>query len=404
VKVDGSSFVETTRIHVAAGTTATLTYTRDGAANTTYEYRCKAYASDTGTLTGGPKAEITTTGDTRFGAIISNLSVAADNLADYSRLYDEHRAMLGAPMGIRIYSPGRLPNPSDPNDQASWTQEMRWAVGKGDPITVSHKTADTARLTQLLNWAYTNNVHLTIIYFHEVQDDWGKNRNPAAEPSYYRQVFRDYRRVIDSSRAGAAGLIKLEKNLMWYYQMFRALTLGASWTEYVEANDPADQITWGVYAYPGLDDGVGRYLTADEAFRFARDSSAYSGRPLGYRRAGHRAAGRQDRLLRPLPTRSRRQLRSGRNEVRRVDPHSRGRGAQACQHRPRVRGHPAGAVHQVVVRLRRQPRKLPSGAVPPSGHHAQGSDAEHAFLRFVTCGSAPSGHRAGLGGHCCYRG
>jgi hypothetical protein len=278
---DGSSFVETPRIQVPAGTTVTVTYTRNGAANTTYEYRCKAYASDSGTLTRGPKATVTTTGDTRFGAIVSNLHVTADNLPDYSRLYDQHRALFGAPMGIRIYSPGQLPNPADPNDQASWTQEMRWAAGKGEPITVSHKSADTARLTQLLNCAYTNNVHLTIIYFHEVQDDWGKNRNSAAEPSYYRQVFRDYRNVINNSQAGAAGLIKLEKNLMWYYQMFRAPTLGADWKEYVEANDPADQITWDVYAYPGLDDGVGRYLTADESFRFARDSSAYSGRPWG---------------------------------------------------------------------------------------------------------------------------
>src|SRR5215471_5825529 len=57
---------------VTGSTNHTVSFTRDGDPNQDYQYRCKAYPTPTGgTPTVSSKLDVTTYGDTRYGAIVS---------------------------------------------------------------------------------------------------------------------------------------------------------------------------------------------------------------------------------------------------------------------------------------------------------------------------------------------
>jgi hypothetical protein len=216
-----------------------------------------------------PAAADGPSGGTRYGVITSTQGPEeADTFGNYTRLYEQNRKRYGGRIGIRVFSPGRLPLPGDGSDAG---KILAWAAANhpDEPITVSHKVRDDARLTALLDWVHAHRVRMSVIYFHEVQDDWFRDRIPGARPDVYKSTYRAYGRII--STHPARPLVTLEKNLMWYWQHVRAKSLGGNWTEYVERDDPADLVSWDAYSFPGMREEVGRYATPDEFFRYARE-------------------------------------------------------------------------------------------------------------------------------------
>jgi hypothetical protein len=214
---------------------------------------------------------------TRFGVIATTQGPPKDDAATFQQLYEEQRARYGGGViGIRLFSAGRLPLPGDGTLAGNL---LAWAAEKhpDEPITLSHKTRDEARLPELLNWVLAHRLRLTLIFFHEVQDNWFKHHDGRAEPRNYLDTYRSYRRIVQAHPARS--LVTLEKNLMWYWQRFNAAAQGGDWRVYVEKDDPADLVSWDTYVFPGMPVAQGRYATADEFFRYARDVWRETGRP-----------------------------------------------------------------------------------------------------------------------------
>ncbi|GIE95461.1 hypothetical protein [Paractinoplanes rishiriensis] len=206
---------------------------------------------------------------TRYGVITSTQgSAVADDPASYIRLYNQNRARYGGPLGIRLFSAGRIPLPGDDSMAGAL---LTWAAAAhpDEPLTVSHKTRDDARLVKLLDWVHAKKRKLSVIYFHEVQDNWFKHRDQRATPAAYNETYRAYRRIIEAHPA--RDRVTLEKNLMWYWQHYNAKRQGGDWRLFVEANDPADLVSWDTYVFPGMPTAQRRYSTPDEFFRYARD-------------------------------------------------------------------------------------------------------------------------------------
>jgi hypothetical protein len=208
---------------------------------------------------------------TRFGVIASTQGSPSDTVDTFVKAYELRRAQYATRTGIRLFSAGALPLAGDGTMAG---QLLSWAALRHpeEPITVSHKTRDDARLRRLLDWVQANRLRVSVIYFHEVQDDWfGRpSRDPRAHPDTYRATYRAYRAIINSHPARSR--VSLEKNLMWFWQHYRAATAGGDWHRYVEANDPADVLSWDMYVFPGMPTGQGRYAIPDEFFRYARDA------------------------------------------------------------------------------------------------------------------------------------
>lgn len=208
---------------------------------------------------------------TSFGVITSTQGPeVADTFADYTTLYENNRARYGGRIGIRVFSSGRLPLPGDGSKEG---RILAWAAAehRDEPITVSHKVRDEARLIKLLDWARARGIRLSVIYFHEVQNDWFREdrRIRGAHPDVYKATYRAYRRIIDAHPARPR--VTLEKNLLWYWQHVRVTQqrMAGGWKEYLEPDDPADLVSWDAYSFPGLDEKMGRYATPDEFFQYA---------------------------------------------------------------------------------------------------------------------------------------
>jgi hypothetical protein len=213
---------------------------------------------------------------TRFGVIASTQGPTPDDAVTYQRLYEQQRDRYDGRIGIRLFSAGRLPLPGDGTMAG---ELLTWAFEKhpDELITVSHKTRDDARLAKLLDWALEHRVRLSVIYFHEVQDNWFRHRDARAKPAAYLSTYQSYRRIIHAHKAES--LVTLEKNLMWYWQHYRSSESGGDWRAFVETDDPADVISWDTYVFPGMPTVQGRYAAPDEFFRYARDAWRRTGRP-----------------------------------------------------------------------------------------------------------------------------
>ncbi|MET0422329.1 MAG: hypothetical protein ABW046_00545 [Actinoplanes sp.] len=223
-------------------------------------------AGVTGALPVATPASADTT-PTTFGVIASTQGSEPDTMANWIRLYDRQRARYDeAPIGIRLFSPNRLPLPGDGSMAGKL---LTWAADKHpeETITVSHKNRDDARLKQFLDWVQKKRLRVSVIYYHEVQDDI---TDPRAEPATYLAAYRGYRKVIAAHPARAR--VTLEKNLMWWWQHYRATPAKGDWRQYVEKDDPADVLSWDTYVFPGMPTAQGRYATPDEFFRYARDA------------------------------------------------------------------------------------------------------------------------------------
>jgi hypothetical protein len=225
-------------------------------------------------LTGPASAARAEADETRFGVIASTQGSAPDTFTEYIRLYDIHRRYYSAPLGIRIFAgvDGRLALPTDRTQPG---QLLAWAAREhpDEPITISHKIRDDARLQQLLDWVKSTGVRLTVIYRHEAQPDWFRDGQEGAKPDVFRATYRAYRSIIAAHPAKAQ--VTLEKNLMWYWQYHEVKRKGktqSDWRKYVELNDPADVLSWDVYAFPGMPTKQGHYGTPDDFFRYARDA------------------------------------------------------------------------------------------------------------------------------------
>jgi hypothetical protein len=213
---------------------------------------------------------------TRFGVIATTQGPPPDDVETFGKLYDIQRAQYGGPIGIRLFSPGRLPLPGDGSMAGNL---LAWAIDEhpDEAITLSHKTRDDVRLPALLDWVRDHHVRLSLIYFHEVQDNWFKHRDARAKPGVYLDTYRSYRRIIAAHPAHSS--VTLEKNLMWFWQRYQAPSNGGDWHVFVEKNDPADLVSWDTYVFPGMPTSMGRYATPDEFFRYARDVWREIGRP-----------------------------------------------------------------------------------------------------------------------------
>lgn len=208
---------------------------------------------------------------TRFGVIASTQGEREpDNWRNWIRLYEIQRARYGAPIGIRLFSAGRLPLPGE-NTMAG--RVLEWAAREHpeELITVSHRVRDDGRLGSFLDFVERKRLRVSVIYFHEAQAAWFRERDPAAEPSAYAKAYDAYREVIDGHPARPR--VTLEKNLMWYWQHFNTgRHPGSDWRYYVHADDPADVLSWDTYTFPGVPPRFEYYSTPDEFFRYARDA------------------------------------------------------------------------------------------------------------------------------------
>jgi len=209
---------------------------------------------------------------TRFAVIATTQGREPDTTENFVRLYEQRRAQFGAPIGIRVFAGGRLPLPEPDSVNG---RILLWAARQHpeESITVSHKIRDDARLRTFLDWVLAQRLRVSVIYFHEVQDDWFADADeqiPGAEPETYKATYRAYRAVINDHPA--ASRVTLEKNLTWYWQHYRAATEGGDWHRYVEAGDPADVLSWDTYVFPGVPKRVHHYSTPDDFFRYARDA------------------------------------------------------------------------------------------------------------------------------------
>jgi hypothetical protein len=221
---------------------------------------------------------------TRFGVIASTQGPPKDDADTFRRLYEQQRVLYGGgPIGIRLFGGDRLPLAGDGGMVGNL---LAWAAARhpDEPITISHKTRDEGRLRTLLDWAQAHRVRLSVIYFHEVQNDWCRHRDARAEPAVYLDTYRAYRRIIQAHPAHRQ--VTLEKNLMWYWQHYNAKKLGGDWRLFVERNDPADVVSWDTYVFPGMPPTFphsdhGRYAMPDEFFRYPRDVWRETGRPWG---------------------------------------------------------------------------------------------------------------------------
>src|SRR6059058_1348484 len=127
---------------------------------------------------------------------------------------------------------------------------MTWIAAHhpDEEITVSFKQYDATRLGSLMTWAQSHGIRLTIVYFHEPQDDCGRGVTAACGPTY-KAIYQKMRTAIDAHPWHAN--VQLDKVLMWYYQRYSAASHpGTDWTNYVEPavngvkQDPADAVTW----------------------------------------------------------------------------------------------------------------------------------------------------------------
>ncbi|MBB2947866.1 hypothetical protein FB565_007637 [Actinoplanes lutulentus] len=209
--------------------------------------------------------------DTAFGVISSTQGPSEpDTWQNFVRLYDIQRERYQSPIGIRLFSGGRLPLPGEPSMVG---RLLDWAIRKHpeEIITISHRVRDDARLRQFLDVVKDRGIRVSVIYFHEAQAAWFKHRDRAAEPSAYQAAYRKYRDIIDRHPAHAQ--VTLEKNLMWYWQRFNTSEFPTSdWRRYVGTNDPADLLSWDTYTFPGVPPRIESYSTPDEFFRYARDA------------------------------------------------------------------------------------------------------------------------------------
>lgn len=212
---------------------------------------------------------------TRFGVIASTQGPPPDDAETFKRLYRQERARYGGPIGIRLFSGAGLP---DGTGGGMVGDLLTWAVKEfpDEPITVSHKTRDEPGLRKLLTWVHDNHVRLSVIYFHEVQDNAVGNR-ARVSPEAYLDTYRAYRRIIQEHPARES--VTLEKNLMWYWQHFNVKTRGGDWRLFVKPGDPADVVSWDTYVFPGMPTNQGRYATPDEFFRYPRDVWRETGLP-----------------------------------------------------------------------------------------------------------------------------
>jgi len=256
ITADGSDFVETARTKVTGSVGTTVAFTRDGAANLAYQFRCKAYDAPTGgNLTRSDKLDVTTYGDTRYGLLVStrNEPDVGDDFTGFVTEYNRHRPLMGdAPLGVRVYSSDDIPLADANGNYAS--KVLNWVAANhpDESVTVSFKLYAAARLTTLLNWAQANDIALTLIYYHEPQENWAKDHDSAADPAVYKNIYHQMRTLVDAHPWRTH--VVLEKCLMWYWQHFNAATLGGDWHDYVESKDangnkvdPADRVTWDAY-------------------------------------------------------------------------------------------------------------------------------------------------------------
>jgi hypothetical protein len=294
VTAGGGDFVETARVAVSGSATSTVHFTRDGAPNVAYQYRCKAYPVSTGgTATLSAKADVTTVGDTRYGDIVSTVNEGIPyTRANFITLYNSHRAQFGGatPLGVRLYSSDEVPVPTDPSPSVT-EQIMAWVATNhpDESITVSFKSYNGGRLASLLSWAQANTVDLTVIYYHEPQENWGKQSppDPGADPTYYKSVYAQMRTVINAHPWKSH--TTLEKNLMWYWQAIQVPIYGVDWHVYVlpknadgSKADPADRLSWD--AYTPLE--WSRYATPAEFMTYALAAWNDSAIPWGYGEIG----------------------------------------------------------------------------------------------------------------------
>lgn len=250
------SYVETAKTQITGSTTHRLTFSRTVQAGTTYAFRCKWYSTG-GTLLGKTSyrtaavPSATTAPQTKFGAITETLNDPnGSTAANWESIYTEHRTALGAPLGVRVFSSGAVPLATDASQQG---QFMTWIAAHhpDEEITVSFKQYDATRLGSLMTWAQSHGIRLTIVYFHEPQDDCGRGVAAACGPTY-KAIYQKMRTAIDAHPWHAN--VQLDKVLMWYYQRYSAASHpGTDWTNYVEPavngvkQDPADAVTWDAY-------------------------------------------------------------------------------------------------------------------------------------------------------------
>ncbi len=284
----GGSFVETAKQRVSGTSTVRLSFTRDGAASSLYGYRCKWYDT-AGNLLGrnDPYLTVMTTYDTTYGAITGTLNdPGGSSASNWEQLYTDHRSMLGNRIGVRVFSGGTIPLATDTTTQG---QFMAWIAANhpDEPVAVSFKQySDATRLNSLMSWAQTYGIRLTVIYYHEPQDNCAAGTT-AACPATYKQVYRDMRTAINAHPWHAN--VSLHKVLSWYWQNFNAASHpGTSWSDYVEPAvggvkaDPADAVTWDAYS-PSF---WTRYATAAEFMQYALAEWNAAKVPWGYGELG----------------------------------------------------------------------------------------------------------------------
>ncbi|MDG6107220.1 hypothetical protein Daura_31365 [Dactylosporangium aurantiacum] len=290
--------VDTTRTAISGTATQRLTFTRDGAPNTTYGYRCVWFSSPTSTTLAGKTTnslEVTTGADTVLGANVDGSSRVActpgtggctcdaQNVCTRAETFDEALARQDAayaPGMLRLFYSG-LPSTSCANDRNAQTRPVliSW---KAAPADVSAGTYDAT----LNAWLSCFTKPTRVSYYHEPED----NFTTAGAQTAYRAAWDAFIDLVQA-HPNHANLIPTLILSDWSL----AAGSGRDWTGWY--NPRVSELWWDVYGFNETDTNAtnDQLMAAHQAQRPSLAASRGVGKPygigeLGYNKASNRPA------------------------------------------------------------------------------------------------------------------
>lgn len=299
VPVITPTVVDTPRTAISGTTTQRLTFTRDGAANTTYGYRCVWFSSPTSSTLAGKTTnsiEVTTGADTVLGSNVDGSSRVtctagtggctcdAQHVCTRDETFDEALARQDAAYGpgmLRLFYSG-LPSTSCGNDRNAQSRPVliSW---KAAPAEVSAGTYDTT----LNAWLSCFTKPTRVSYYHEPED----NFTTADAKDDYRTAWDAFINLVQAhpNRANIIPTLILSD---W---SLVAASGRDDWKDWY--NPRVSELWWDVYGFNETDANAtnDQLMAAHQAQRPSLAASRGVGKPygigeLGYNKASNRPA------------------------------------------------------------------------------------------------------------------
>ena len=298
VPVTTPTAVDTPRTAISGTVTQRLTFTRDGAPNTTYGYRCVWFSSPTSTTLAGKTTnsiEVTTGADTVLGSNVDGSSRVActagtggctcdaQNVCTRDETFDEALARQDAAYGprmLRLFYSG-LPSTSCSNARNAQTRPVliSW---KAAPADVSAGTYNST----LNAWLSCFTKPTRVSYYHEPEDNF---TTPTAKTAY-RAAWDAFINLVQA-HPNHANIIPTLVLSDWSL----ASESGRAWQDWY--NPRVSELWWDVYGFNETDSNAtnDQLMAAHQALRPSLAASRGVGKPygigeLGYNKPSNRPA------------------------------------------------------------------------------------------------------------------